>query len=70
MTILKVTVKKKEAIKTLEKLRENDLIDFKSSSISPKKMSKKEKTQTHFASEKVLARDWLTKKEDAAWQNL
>jgi hypothetical protein len=25
---------------------------------------------THFASEQVLAHDWLTEKEDEAWQNL
>jgi protein involved in sex pheromone biosynthesis len=25
---------------------------------------------THFASEKVLAKDWLTPEEDLAWQNL
>ncbi|MEO7213585.1 hypothetical protein [Mucilaginibacter sp.] len=25
---------------------------------------------THFASEKVLAKDWLTPEEDMAWQNL
>ena len=25
---------------------------------------------THFASEKVLAKDWLTPEEDLAWQDL
>ena len=25
---------------------------------------------THFASEKTLAKDWLTPEEDLAWQNL
>lgn len=25
---------------------------------------------THFASEKTLSQDWLTTKEDEAWQNL
>jgi hypothetical protein len=25
---------------------------------------------THFASEKVLAKDWLSQEEDIAWQNL
>jgi hypothetical protein len=24
----------------------------------------------HYASEKVLAKDWLTEEEDKAWQNL
>lgn len=29
-----------------------------------------DKTLTHFASEKVLAKDWLTPEEDSAWHNL
>jgi hypothetical protein len=29
-----------------------------------------DKTLTHFASEKVLAKDWLTPEEDLAWQDL
>ncbi len=29
-----------------------------------------DKTLTHFASESVLAKDWLTPEEDAAWQDL
>jgi len=28
------------------------------------------KIQTHFASEKVLSRDWDTPEEDEAWKNL
>lgn len=32
--------------------------------------SKKDKVSTHFASEKVLARDWLLKEEDEAWKDL
>jgi hypothetical protein len=27
-------------------------------------------TLTHFASEKILAKDWLTPEEDLAWQDL
>jgi len=27
-------------------------------------------TQTHFASENVLSKDWLDEKEDKAWENL
>ena len=30
----------------------------------------KEVPVTHFASEKSLAADWLTKQEDSAWQDL
>lgn len=26
--------------------------------------------QTHFASEAILAKDWLTQQEDIAWQSL
>jgi len=29
-----------------------------------------DKPLTHFASEKVLAKDWLTPEEDLAWQGL
>ena len=29
-----------------------------------------DKILTHFASEKSLAKDWLTQEEDLAWQNL
>ncbi|MDR2205021.1 MAG: hypothetical protein LBE36_02525 [Flavobacteriaceae bacterium] len=29
-----------------------------------------DKLMTHFASEKVLAKDWLTPEEDLAWQHL
>ena len=29
-----------------------------------------DKTFTHFASEKVLAKDWLTPEEDLAWRDL
>ena len=30
----------------------------------------KDNTHTHFASEAVLAKDWLTPEEDLAWKNL
>ncbi len=65
MTVITVTIKKKKAIKALEELRANDLIDF-----ATKKRSIKDKVQTHLASEKSLAKDWLSKKEDDAWQSL
>ena len=29
-----------------------------------------DKTMTHFASEKALAKDWLSPEEDEAWKNL
>ncbi len=31
---------------------------------------KQDKTETHFASQKSLEKDWLTPEEDQAWQNL
>ncbi len=65
MTVITVTIKKKKAIKALEELRANDLIDF-----ATKKRTVKDKIQTHHASEKSLAKDWLSKKEDEAWQSL
>ena len=65
MTVITVTIKKKKAIKALEELRANDLIDF-----ATRKKTVKDKIQTHLASEKVLAKDWLSKKEDEAWRDL
>jgi hypothetical protein len=29
-----------------------------------------DKTETHYASESILAKDWLTPKEDMAWKDL
>lgn len=65
MTVITVTIKKKKAIKALEQLRANDLIDF-----ATKKKTIKDKIQTHLASQKILAKDWLSKKEDEAWRDL
>ncbi|TAL43168.1 MAG: DUF2281 domain-containing protein [Chitinophagaceae bacterium] len=70
MTILTVTIKKKKAIKTLEQLRADDLIDFSAKKSTIKKRTAKDKTETHLASERSLAKDWLTSKEDKAWQDL
>ena len=33
-------------------------------------MPENDKIQTHFASEKVLAKDWLLPEEDEAWKDL
>lgn len=65
MTVITVTIKKRKGLKALEELRANDLIDF-----ATKKRSIKDKVQTHLASEKSLGKDWLSKKEDEAWQSL
>jgi ribosome recycling factor len=34
------------------------------------KAAKKEKIETHFASQDVLAQDWLNAEEEKAWQHL
>ncbi|MHA4742581.1 hypothetical protein [Dyadobacter sp. MSC1_007] len=39
----------------------NDLVEHDIEHIQP---------LTHYASQKSLAKDWLTKEEDEAWQNL
>jgi hypothetical protein len=70
MTTITVTIKKKKALKTLEDLKANDLIDFAVQRKTGVRKLSKEKSQTHLASEKVLAKDWLNKKEDVAWQDL
>jgi len=31
---------------------------------------KSDKTETHFASQRALAKDWLTVEEDEAWKDL
>lgn len=64
MTRLNIIVKNKKALPVLEKLRNSKMIEYTSKKLS------KEKIQTHFASEDVLAKDWLNKKEDAVWQDL
>jgi len=51
-------------------LRANDLIDFAPKNSPKHKRIKKDRIKTHLASEKVLAKDWITKKEDLAWQDL
>ncbi len=64
MTKLNIIVKDKKALPVLEKLRTNRLIEYS------EKDFLKENIQTHIASEAVLAKEWLNKKEDVAWQNL
>ena len=70
MKILTVTIKKKEAIKTLQQLRADDLIDFSTKKSGINKRTVKDKTETHLASERSLAKHWLTAKENKAWQDL
>ncbi|MBX9783382.1 MAG: hypothetical protein K2X48_08830 [Chitinophagaceae bacterium] len=70
MTTITITIKKKKALKALEDLKANDLIDFSTQKKPVIRKHSKEKILTHLASEKVLLKDWLTNKEDKAWQHL
>ncbi len=70
MTVLTITIKKKKAINTLKQLRADNLIDFSTKKTSIKKRILKDIPETHLASEKVLSKDWLTAKENKAWQDL
>lgn len=65
MTRLNIIIKDKKAIPVLEKLRNRNLIGY-----SGVRKRTKDSVQTHLASEKILAKDWLSKKEDEAWQDL
>jgi len=38
--------------------------------MTAKKTPKEDATLTHFATEKVLAKDWLSPIEDEVWQDL
>ncbi len=48
-----------------EKLQLSDILKKEAS-----QESKNDKILTHFASEKVLAKDWLLPEEDEAWKDL
>ncbi len=62
MTILKQIIKELENVsdETLSKLLDH-IKDIK---------QEEDKILTHFASEKVLAKDWLTPEEDEQWKDL
>ena len=46
------------------------LLNRKLSNNSFENAVKADKPKTHFASERVLAKDWLTTEEDQAWKHL
>ncbi len=48
-----------------EKLKLSEVLKKETNQIT-----EKDTTLTHFASEKVLAKDWLLPQEDAAWKDL
>ncbi len=53
-------------VKQLPASDKKKLIDYLKKDTIPDK----DVTLTHFASEKVLAKDWLSPEEDEAWQDL
>lgn len=54
-----------EVVKQLPKPAKEQLLSF-----LIKEVTNDDAVQTHFASEKTLAKDWLTPQEDEAWENL
>jgi hypothetical protein len=48
----------------------NDLVELKLIRPIRRKQTFADITETHWASEYVLAKDWLTPVEDEAWKNL
>jgi len=60
-----------QAVMTLEYILSMGF--FKAETVIPhtkKVLVKNDKVATHFASEAVLGKDWLTIKEDEAWKTL
>ena len=57
--LLKETIDKIQLLPDFELQEVNDFIDFLLG-----------KTQTHFASENALSKDWLKTEEDEAWKDL
>ncbi|HBG87234.1 MAG TPA: DUF2281 domain-containing protein [Marinilabiliaceae bacterium] len=48
-----------------EKMKLAEVLEYETN-----RLSEDDKTLTHYASEKVLARDWLIPEEDEAWKDL
>ncbi len=63
MTVLTVTIKKKKAIKTLEELRANDLIDFTQTNSPQQTHIKKDRIKTILPVKKFWLRTGLLKKK-------
>jgi hypothetical protein len=64
------TVAKDEILKELSEINDDiayEILDFIKSLKANKNV---EKIETYFASEQVLAKDWLGKEEEEAWKNL
>lgn len=66
---LRIKIKKPGAKKLLEDLAALKLIEVEAEKGAGVK-TKKEKTLTHLASEKSLAKTWDNETEDKAWQDL
>ncbi|MEA5138016.1 hypothetical protein [Arcicella rigui] len=54
-----------EIVKQLPKKEQADLVK-----ILQKEVMEKETIQTHFATESILAKEWLNPEEESAWQHL
>jgi hypothetical protein len=68
---MSIKIKNIKARQILESLASLDLIEITSEKKTvSKKSALNEKTLTHIASEKSLAKTWNNAKEDKAWQDL
>jgi hypothetical protein len=66
-----VKIKNRKARRILEDLASLDLIEITAQEKSvTNKLTTKEKTLTHIASENSLTKTWSNSKEDEAWQDL
>ncbi len=73
MATIKITVDNKQNARMLQKLLRSMTFVKKVESDLPIEKGPAQKTdqvQTHFASESVLAKDWLLQEEDEAWKDL
>lgn len=68
---LSIKIKEKEAKRILEELAAMQMMEIiNSEPKSSRKSASQEKTYTHIASEKSLAKTWDNKNEDKAWRDL
>ena len=67
MTELIIQIKNKNAAEIIDSLEKMKAIKIKR---PLQKKAKRQNDKLHLLSEKSLAKDWLKKSEDIAWQNL
>ncbi len=64
---------KNELHQMIDGLQDTDILEYVYKvvhTVQTKSPNKEDATLTHFASEKVLAKDWLSPIEDEVWQDL